>query len=198
MSGIQKILSFLAGRANILIRVAVTEPLQAISSDITEIWYQGGTKRLYLATHKDVYGQYVYGWKLANTMTVDLVIESLTMAWSAIQKFTKGNPPTNLIIHQDRGSQYTSYEYVMQVVKIHGRISFSDPGTPTHNPGQESFHGRFKEEWAEEILEIQTEQEVRRFVEEKIDDYNGDRLHTSIGLLSPIRYMKRFLKISGY
>ena len=58
-SVIQKILIFLADRANLLIRTTITGPFQAITSDITEIYYNNGRNKAYLAVHKDVFGQKV-------------------------------------------------------------------------------------------------------------------------------------------
>jgi putative transposase len=192
-SGISKILCFLAGRANLLIRTPLTAPFQVISSDITEVKFAHGRQTAYLASHKDVFGEYVYGWALGLSMTTDLVMQSLTMCWHVLTLFLGLAEPKGIIYHQDRGSQYTSYEYVNQVLDHGDRLSFSDPGTPTHNPGQESFQGRFKEEWADEIYELETYEEVVAFVNAKIADYNEDRIHTSIGNQAPIKFLKKFL-----
>ena len=192
-SGITKILCFLARRANLLIRSTLTKPFQAISSDITQLKFAHGKQIAYLATHKDVFGQYVYGWAIGLTMDTDLVMESLKMAWQVLALLLDCSNPKNIIYHQDRGSQYTSYLYVNAVLGHGDQLSYSDPGTPTHNPGQESFHGRFKEEWADEIYELETIEEVIAFVNEKIVDYNEDRIHTSIGNQAPIKFLKMFL-----
>jgi putative transposase len=192
-SGITKILCFLAGRANLLIRTRLTGPFQAISSDITELKFAHGKGTAYLASHKDVFGEYVYGWAMGLTMTTDLVMESLKMCWQVLVLFLGSTLAKEIIYHQDRGSQYTSYEYVNTVLDHGDRLSYSDPGMPTHNPGQESFHGRFKEEWADEIYELETYEEVVRFVNEKIADYNEDRIHTSIGNQAPVNFLKKFL-----
>ena len=73
-------------------------------------------------------------------------------------------------------------------------ISYSDPGTPTHNPGQESFFGRFKDDWGDEIFEIETFEQLQKFVDQKIKRYNYERRHTSIGLVSPWKFTESFLK----
>ena len=65
---IKEILEQLADRVNLLIRTKLTAPFQAISTDITEIIYNHGQNKAYLAVHKDVYGQMVYGWALGLTM----------------------------------------------------------------------------------------------------------------------------------
>lgn len=206
---IQKILLALAGRANLLIRTKLTVPFQAITSDMTELKFRGG--KAYLCVHKDAFGQMVYGFKLGLTMETQLVIDSLNMAVSKVRKLTdvikkikvfkkikvikkiKEKP----ILHQDRGSQYTSHRYVQAGLEF-ARMSYSNPGTPTHNPGQESFFGRFKDEWKDEIAEIETFETLEKFVKKKIKYYNYERRHTSIGLISPYKFTKSFLKNQSF
>ena len=186
---IQKILLSLAGRANLLIRTKLDKPFQVLTSDITELYYQGG--KAYLCVHKDAFGQMIYGWSLGPTMETELVMTSLTMMITSIKKLVKklNRKP---ILHQDRGSQYTSHQYIQAVLEF-AQISYSDPGTPTHNPGQESFFGRFKDDWKDEIAEIETFEELEKFVKEKIKYYNYERRHTSTGLISPWNFTKSFL-----
>lgn len=187
---IQKILLSLANRSNLLIRSTITAPFQALSSDITELVFQGG--KAYLCIHKDVFGQMVYGWSLSLNMESGIVLDSLEMARVSLRKLL-GKIMVKPIMHQDRGSQYTSHAYV-QAALLWSRLSYSNPGTPTHNPGQESFFGRFKTDWRDVIAEIQTFEELEKFVESKIQYYNTERRHTSIGLVSPCEYTKSFLK----
>lgn len=188
---IQKILLSLADRTNLLVRTTLTTPFQAITSDITEVRYRGG--KAYLCVHKDAYGQMVYGWSLGLTMDTGLVLTSLIMARN-VMKSLVGKPVTKPLFHQDRGTQYTSHLYV-QAILAQGIISYSDSGTPTHNPGQESFFGRFKDEWKTEIAEIETFESLENFVKAKINYYNNERRHTSIGLIAPRNFTKSFLKI---
>lgn len=187
---IQKILLALAERANLLIRSTITTPFQAITSDMTELKYLGG--KAYLCIHKDVLGQMVYGFSLGLTMETSLVMRSLTMAKSEIQKLA-GKLKAKPLLHQDRGSQYTSYRYVQSGVEF-AHLSYSNPGTPTHNPGQESFFGRFKDDWRDEITEIETFEKLEKFVQAKIKYYNYERRHTSIGLVAPWNFTKSFLR----
>jgi len=187
---IQKILSALADRTNLLIRSTITNPFQALSSDITEIRFKGG--KAYLCVHKDVFGQMVYGWSLGLSMEAKLVIKSLEMARRSIKQLV-GSGRTKPLQHQDRGSQYTSHAYVQAALEW-TTLSYSDPGTPTHNPGQESFFGRFKDQWKDEMAEIETFEELERFVKAKINYYNYQRRHTSIGNTSPYKFTKSFLE----
>jgi len=149
---LEKILQVLGDKANILKRTKLKVPLQAVSSDITELEFKGG--KAHLCVHKDVYGQMVYGLALGLNMKTELVMRSFNMALKKIPKLFKIS--WKIILHQDRGSQYTSYEYVEAMHKNNCMISYSQKGTPTDNPGQEFFFGRFKSEWAGEISEIET------------------------------------------
>lgn len=190
---LQALLLKLKNRTNILIRSVVNRPLQAISSDITEIKYKNGQAKCYLCVHKDVYGQMVYGYEVSERMQTELVLNSFKKACNYIKrkfKYKKGKAE-RIIFHQDQGSQYTSYEYVDNVLNF-GKISYSAPGTPTDNPGQESFFGRFKEETTDEFLELDTIKEVKNLINKKIRYYNNKRIHTSIGNQPP----KAFTKIS--
>lgn len=187
---IQKILMLLAERTNLLIRSEITAPLQAITSDITKLKFGGGTA--YWCVHKDAFGQMVYGWSLKLHMKTELVMESLDMAEKQVKRLSR-QKQLKPLLHQDRGSQYTSHAYVQQALSW-TRLSYSNPGTPTHNPGQESFFGRFKDDWRDEIAEIETFDELEKFVKAKINYYNYERRHTSTGLVSPWNYTKSFFK----
>jgi len=191
-SMIKKIIMLLSDKANILTRSNIIAPFQAISSDITELRCKSG--KFYLCVHKDVFGQIVYGYSISRVMDTVMVKESLSIAIKKIKKLlkVKSFKERDIIFHQDQGSQYTSYDYVNSVLDV-GRISFSTPGTPTENPGQESFFGRFKEECKDELLEIESFEEAKRFVENRLKYYNTRRLHTSINYQSPFSFTKSFL-----
>lgn len=193
---IKKILILLADRTNLLIRTNIVRPLQAITGDITEIWYDNFKKKAYLCVHKDVFGQMVCGWDLSQRMTEDLAIESFGRAAKNIERLAKRLKIAagKILCHQDRGSQFTGYEYVDNVLKSNFVLSYSAPGTPTHNPGQESFFGRFKEENHDELNEIKDFKNLEKFIKKQINDYNRGRLHTSIGNQTPAGFTKNFFK----
>jgi putative transposase len=190
---IQKILISLADRVNLLIRTKVTAPFQAISSDITEIYYNSGKSKAYLAVHKDVFGQMVYGWALDKKMEASLIISSLEMAKKSIRKLIR-LVPSKLLCHSDQGSQYTGYKYTNSVLMSNMRLSYSTPGTPTENPGQESFFGRLKEECSDEMNEIENIQKLEKYLAKRMKYYNTKRIHTSTGYQSPLKFTKSFIK----
>lgn len=172
-----------------------------ITSDITEFTCRAG--KLYLCIHKDVAGQMVYGFDVSLNATAEMTVKSFKKAIKTISRILLKNKINNqnrtknkmkIIYHQDRGSQYTSYMYINTVLKNQGILSYSDPGNPTQNAGQESFFGRFKDEYKDEIAELETFEEVIKFIKQKIYYFNYERRHTSIGLISPYQYIKQFLQ----
>lgn len=192
-SVIQEILIALSDRTNLLIRTVITKPFQALTSDITEIYYNNGKDKAYLCVHKDVFGQMVYGWALGSTMEAKLVVNSFIMAKHSIKKLIK-KIPDKMLCHSDQGSQYTSYIYTNLVLTSNMRLSYSTPGTPTENPGQESFFGRLKEECQDEFNEIKTLEELEKYLAKRMKRYNKKRIHTSIGFKAPLKFTKAFIK----
>jgi putative transposase len=189
ISIIRKILIKLSDKANLLIRVKLTRPLQAVSSDITEVLYNDGKAKLYICFHKDVFGQMIYGFSVSENMDVTLVLESLKKAIKTMKKLTKDL--SKIVFHQDQGSQYTSYRYISAILNT-GKISFSKKGTPTDNAGQESAIGKFKDEREEEIYETEKKQEVEKLIFSWAKYYNKRRIHTSIGYQTPEKFTKSY------
>ena len=144
--------------------------------------------------HKDYLGQLVYGYQISKRMDKSLVIQSLDKAKVRFKELTEGiRLISKPIIHQDRGSQYTSHEYVEQALGF-GTLSYSRPATPTDNAGQESFFGRFKVELRDDIRCVRDYDELVEFVNQKINYYNNERRHTSIGLVSPRKYTESCIR----
>lgn len=191
-SVIQKILIALSDRVNLLIRTAITSPFQAITSDITEIYYNNGKNKAYLAVHKDAFGQLVYGWDLSASMEAKLAVNSLEMAKQSIRNLI-GKIPDKLLCHSDQGSQFTSHVYTNLVLMSNLRLSYSTPGTPTENPGQESFFGRLKEDCQDGWNEIKTFDELKKSLAKRMNYYNQKRIHTSIGYQSPAKFTQTFI-----
>lgn len=79
------------------------KPNQVYVGDITYIHTEQGW--LYLATVIDLFSRKLVGYKMSNRMTSDLVISALHNALKL------RGLPKNVIVHTDRGSQYSSKQY---------------------------------------------------------------------------------------
>src|SRR5699024_577237 len=88
----------------------------------------------------DLHTQKIVGYSFSKTMDTSIVLKALDNA-IATQRPDKG-----LIIHSDRGSQYTSKEYRNAVESKEFKLSYSAKGCPYDNACIESFHAILKKE----------------------------------------------------
>jgi len=108
--------------------------------DITYIWV--GSQFWYLATVIDASSKMVIGWKLADHMRAELVVDALH---AAIDR-RGGLIPVGLIFHSDRGSQYTGREF-QNACRDYGIVqSMGRRGVCFGNAGAESFFATIKRE----------------------------------------------------
>ena len=97
-----------------------------------------------------------------------------------------------LIIHSDRGIQYTCRDYEEAAKGI--IRSYSAKACPWDNACIESFHALIKREWLRR-LRITDYSHARQLVFEYIEAfYNTVRLHSHCGYRSPAEYEKEYLE----
>ena len=142
---------------------------------------------LYLAVIIDLYSRKVVGWAMSERMTADLVGDALQMAlWR--RKIPKG-----VIVHSDRGSQYCSILYQSMLIKYELTCSMSAKGNRYDNAGAESFFHSLKVE-AIHGERFDTRDAMQRQVFEYIElDYNKQRRHSAIGMISPEVFEARMI-----
>lgn len=115
-----------------------TEPNTKWVTDITYIHTTEGW--LYLCVVIDLWGGKVVGWSMSTRQDRQLVLKAVLMAcWQR-----PGRKP--VVLHSDRGTQFTSYEY-QQFLKDHQiTLSMSDVGHCGDNAPAEGFFGMLKRE----------------------------------------------------
>jgi putative transposase len=134
---------------------------------------------LYLAAVLDLFSRKIVGWSMAAHMKTDLVRDALQMA------LQRRDPKQGLLHHSDRGVQYASDEYQKLLIDQGIQISMSGKGDCWDNAVMESFWATLKMELVYQ-QEYATQMEARLSIFEYIEVfYNRQRLHSSLGYVSP-------------
>lgn len=160
-------------------------PNQKWVTDITYMKCREGN--LYLSCIKDLYDNSIIAYHISNKNDLDLVIQTLNKA------FSENNPEklSGLIIHSDRGHQYTSkaYDEILRHYAI--TPSYSAKGTPLDNAPIESFYSTFKQECFNQIKK-KFQYLVKQTVASFIHEYNYERPQWNKKELTPIEYRYQF------
>jgi putative transposase len=133
----------------------------------------------YLATVIDLASRRVVGWAIASHMRTSLVEAALKMA------FHQRRPDRGVIFHADRGSQYTSRDFV-QLAKDNGVVlSVGRTGLCWDNAVAESFFATIKRELID-TRPWPTCAGLERAAFNYIEGwYNTRRRHSALGYKSP-------------
>jgi transposase InsO family protein len=133
---------------------------------------------LYLATVIDIASRRVVGFALAEHLRTELVADALANAVAA------RDPAPGVIFHSDKGCQYTSGDYATLAGDLKVTLSAGRTGQCWDNALAESFFASLKGE----CLDRQpwpTRADARRATVAYIAWYNGTRLHSALGYMTP-------------
>jgi transposase InsO family protein len=150
------------------------------AGDLTAIATRAGW--LYLAVLLDLYSRRVIGWAMSATPDKQVAVGALRMAVERRQ------PPPGLIHHTDQGALYTSLAYQRLVAQTGLVASMSRKGNCYDNAVVESFFSTLKNELIHD-RDYHSREEARAEVFEFIEVfYNRQRLHQSLGYVSPVQF----------
>jgi transposase InsO family protein len=145
-------------------------------ADITYIPLRNGSF-VYLALLMDLFSRRVIGWRLAEHMTEELVLDPLHQAIRSRQ------PAPGLIHHSDRGGQYAGHAYRGVLRRAAMRQSMSRAANCYDNAFMESCFGTIKTEL--EMTEYEEIPSALREITSYLAYYNLERRHSSLDYLSP-------------
>jgi putative transposase len=130
----------------------------------------------------DLFSRRVVGWAMDKRMTRQLTRRALHMA------VQRRRPPTGLIHHTDRGSQYASGDY-QNDLKANGVVcSMSAKGRCYDNAVAESFFHSLKVELVHGQRFASREQAMSAIFKYMEVYYNTKRLHSALDYCSPAAY----------
>jgi putative transposase len=138
---------------------------------------------VYLAVVLDLFSRKVVGWALSNSLATELVSAALRQAVE-----TRRPTGQHLLHHSDRGCQYTSDAYQQTLRTLGIQCSMSCTGCCYDNAVMERFFWSLKHEWTNHECFHNLEDahlSVFRYIE---TFYNSQRLHQTLGYLSPNQF----------
>jgi len=154
-----------------------TRPNQLWVADITFVATWAGF--VYVAFVIDVFARRIVGWRVANTMRTDLVLDALEQAlWS--RTGTQG-----LVHHSDRGSQYLSIRYTERLAEAGVESSVGSVGDSYDNAMAETINGLYKTEVIRRRGPWRHIDDVEYATLEWVDWFNNRRLLEPIGNMPP-------------
>jgi transposase InsO family protein len=160
------------------------------AAQVNRKWYGDGTEivtdegKLYLDSVLDMASRRIVGFALGAHHDAELAYAALAMAVAV-----RGGRDAiaGVILHTDQGSEYTAGLVRAACDRLGIRQSMGRPGSALDNAVIESWHSTLEFE-LRRLEHFATKAEARATVAAWIEDYNHDRRHSALGMLSPIAY----------
>ena len=155
---------------------------------INKKWYGDGTEivtgegKLYLDSVLDAASRRVLGFALGEHHDAELAYGALVMAVAV-----RGGQVPGVIMHTDRGSEYTAGLFRSACERLGIRQSMGRPGSALDNAMIESWHSTL--EWELRSAEtFATRAQARARVAAWIEEYNTSRRHSACGMMAPVAW----------
>ena len=188
-SSIQQAIAEAGGLANLVAQMGGIGLFQVVYTDFTELVYADGRRKVILMPIIGHTSKMAFGWAVGESSDTVLALQAWEHAKETFQQLDI--PYATMIMHHDRDSVYTGYEWTSQLLlKDRLRLSYALRGAKD-NPEMESFNGRFKTEGHSLFLEAQSSDDLIAVVDDRMCYYNTERRHSSIGYVPPLTYIER-------
>ena len=168
---------------NLIAELKITYENQLWCSDTSYFLFHGN--KWYIVTIIDIFTRQLIGVAIGRHHDGELVLKAIQMAI-----ITTHTVPS--IFHSDQGTEFMADLCTSYLESLGTRISASDKASPWQNGYQESFFGKFKQEFGD-IDRFETPGELIEAIYHYIHYYNTERIHTKLKM-PPAVYAKQFLK----
>lgn len=183
-SGIRRAITAAGDRINLVAGQEEIGAFQVVYTDFTELHYADGNRKAQLIPIVDHATKLVLGWALGKRAVTELALQAWEQARETLRRY--GVPLERVIVHQDQDPVFTSYRWTSQLLlEDRARISYALNGA-RDNPEMEGFNSRFKTENRSLLLDARSLTGLEEVVEERMDYYNNERRHSSIGYKAPV------------
>lgn len=168
---------------NLVKGLRIERPDQVWVADATYI--RVGSRFAYLALAMDAFTREILGWSLQFALGLGLALAALDMA------LARGRHPE--IHHSDRDCGYAARAYAARLEPFGTRMSMSRAGEPEENGYAERLNRTVKEEEVR-LSEYETLDEARESISAFVGYYNGMRIHSSLGWLTPSEAFEEWMR----
>ena len=171
-------------------RFTATDPCRLWVVDVTYVATWSGFA--YVAFVTDVFSRRIVAWHAQRTKGADLVMIPLRMALWRREHDGHRVVAGKLIHHSDAGSQYTSTDLTNMLELQQISASIGSVGDAYDNALVESANGLYKTECIRTTIfhagPYRAISDVEYATAGWVDWYNNQRLHSSLGMKSPIEF----------
>lgn len=160
------------------------EPNVAWVGDVKKIPCTEG--KFYLATVLDLHSRRIVGFATGAHHDAPLAKAALCMAIAV-----RGGNVAGVIMHTDQGGEYTGSLFAKACTATGVTQSMGRTGSALDNAAAESLNSTIELELCDTAGVFTTRDTGRRAIVAFVDDYNHQRLHSTLGMLPPVVYERR-------
>jgi putative transposase len=188
-SSIQQAIAEAGKLANLVAQMEEIDLFQVVYTDFTELVYADGHRKVVLIPIIGHTSKIAFGWAVGERADTLLALQAWERAKNSFRQLEIPYP--GMIMHHDRDSVFTGYGWTAQLLLEDGlRLSYALRGAKD-NPEMEAFHSRFKTEGHSLFLAAQTRADLVAVVDMRMQYYNTQRRHSSIGYVPPLTFIRQ-------
>ena len=157
--------------------------------DITQIRTREGW--LCVAAVLDAYSRKIISWSVADRQHLELALEALDGALAARR------PPPGLIVHSDRGFQFTSWEWLDRLRSRGHQPSIGETASALDNALIEAWFSSMKNEAFHPYPVPAARHQARQTLFQHINFHNNHRRHSALAYTNPTHYEAITTRVSA-